>query len=114
LEAARRRVARALADTQEALERGLALPELQSLRAARINALVGRWIDALQEFDAALIAHTGANHPLFEMLFPHRNYDKLRRPSAPLAAYRADFERRRASTYVRRLSADPDYAFRPG
>lgn len=111
LEAAGRRVELALTRTLEGIEQGLELPELAPLRVARADALVGRWIDALQELDAALVTHVGENHPLFEVLFPHRNFDKLRRPSANLDAYRADFERRRASTYVRRLATDPEYPF---
>jgi len=110
LAAARRRIERQLDRCAAALERALPLPEFRAQRAARTETLLQHWVDALQDIDAGLARELGAAHPVLEMLFPHRNYEKLRRGGAQANAYRIEFERRRGSAYIRRIASEPEYA----
>jgi hypothetical protein len=55
------------------------------------------------------VAEVGLTSPLVESLFPHQRFEKLDRGGAALRAFRTDYEARRASSYVRRLEADPEH-----
>lgn len=113
LEVARERVTDHLNQTLESIRAAVHLPELKAERAQRVQSAIQSWVESLRELEGGIVAELGPNHPLLEALFPHRNLDKLRRANAQTDAFRVEFERRRRSTYVKRLSADPDYAFLP-
>jgi hypothetical protein len=111
LQTASSRVSEHLQRTLLAFEHAVLLPELRAARTLRADALLQRWVDVLQELEARVVAHTGPGHPLLEALFPHRNFEKVRRGSTHTHVFRVELERRRSSAYVRRLAADPDYVF---
>jgi hypothetical protein len=93
------------------LEQGIALPELKALRAERQMRLEAEWLGALREIYSELALAIGEGSPLVEALFPHRRFEKLERGGTALRTYRAQFETRRASSYVLRLATDPEYPF---
>lgn len=111
LQTASGRINEHLQCTLLAFEEALLLPELRAARNLRADLLLQRWVDVLQELEARIVAHTGPGHPLLEALFPHRNFEKVRRGSTHTQVFRVGLERRRSSSYVRRLAADGDYAF---
>ena len=110
LAVAEERVAQHAAELCAALDQSLALPELRALRQERELGLEREWLDALRELFSGLLQQLGETSPLVEALFPHRRFEKLER-SAAQRAYRAQFATRRASSYVCRMAADPDYPF---
>jgi hypothetical protein len=96
------------------LEACVVLPEFKALRVERLQRLEQDWLKAVRDLFSALVTHVGEGSPLVEVLFPHRRFEKLERGGAALRTFRSEFSTRRASTYVRRLAADPDYPFVQG
>lgn len=93
------------------LEQALPLPELKALRLERQLGLEQAWLASVKQLFASLVAHVGQGSPIIEALFPHLKFEKLERGGTALRTYRAEFAPRRASTYVRRMAADPEYPF---
>jgi hypothetical protein len=106
---AAQRLAAALAALRARVEQGLILPELRSLRVEREQRLEQEWVAAVRHLFEALVREVGPTSPLVESLFPHQRFEKLDRGGAALRTFRAEFEVRRASSYVRRLEADPEH-----
>ncbi len=111
LTVARARLEQRATLVREQLEASLSLPELKALRAERQLKLEQEWLVALRALFADLVREVGPTSPLIEALFPHQRFEKLERGGAAQRTYRAEFAPRRASTYVRRLAADPEYPF---
>lgn len=114
LAAAARRLSAALPAVRAALETSLDLPELKALRAERLTRLEQDWLTAVRELFAQLERNVGANSPLIEALFPHLRFERIERPGASQRAFRAELSTRRNSTYVVRMTADPEYPFLAG
>jgi hypothetical protein len=106
---ATQRLAAALAALRARVEQSLALPELRSLRAEHEKRLEQEWVGAVRHLFEALVREVGQASPLVESLFPHQRFEKLERGGATLRVFRAEYEARRASSYVRRLEADPEH-----
>lgn len=113
LAAARRRIGAARDATLGALAAAAPLPELEAERNARGQALFEQWVSAAEALLEGIGAALSLQSPLIEVLFPHQRFDKLRRGGNAARAYKADLERRRASSYVVRLAGEPEYAFLP-
>lgn len=112
--AAAARLEREIARVQESFVRAALLPEFESERKARLQGLEQALVDSLEGLREGLTRRVGAGNPLVEVLFPHQKFEKLRRNRERLQAYMKDFERRRSSTYVSRMCADPEYPFLTG
>ena len=103
------RLAAAIVTLRRRLEQGLLLPELERLRAEHEQRLEQEWVKSVRHLFDELAREVGPTSPLVESLFPHRRFEKLDRGGAALRAFRADYEARRLSAYVRRLEADPEH-----
>jgi hypothetical protein len=103
------RLAAALVALQRRLEQGLLLPELEPLRLEREQRLEQEWVGAVRHLFEQLVCEVGLTSPIVECLFPHQRFEKLDRGGAALRSFRADYEVRRMSSYVRRLEADPEH-----
>ena len=106
---AAQRLAAAVTVLRTRLEQSLALPELKPLRQERAQRLEQEWLVGVRQLFEALVREVGLTSPLVESLFPHQRFEKLERGGAVLRAFRTDYETRRASSYVRRLEADPEH-----
>lgn len=113
LEVAARRVTSNLENLQQALADAAPLPEFANARKVNREALSNAWADAIEGVFDAIVANVSANGPLVEALFPHQRFATLRRPGSAAQNFWLEFERRAESSYVRRLCADPEYAFLP-
>lgn len=113
LEVAQRRVSEALERVQAALLEASALPEFANARKVKSETLANAWADAIEGVFDGIVANVSANGPLIEALFPHQRFASLRRPGNAAHNFWLEFERRADSGYVRRLCADPEYAFLP-
>jgi len=113
LAAAARRVEREASRVADALAGAIALPEFEAERQARARALFDAWIDAVEGLALGISTRVSPQSPLFEVLFPHQKFEKLRRGGASARAYLVDLERRRRTAYVVRLSGEPEYDFLP-
>jgi len=113
LEIATRRVTTSLQRVQQALSDGAALPEFAGARKVKSETLSNAWADAIESVFDAIVANVSGNGPLVEALFPHQRFATLRRPGSAAQNFWLEFERRAESSYVRRLCADPEYAFLP-
>lgn len=113
LEAATRRVEEGLERTQRALADAAPLPEFATTRKVKVETLSNAWADAIESVFDAIVANVSANGPLVEALFPHQRFASLRKPGSSAHNFWVEFERRADSGYVRRLCADPEYAFLP-
>jgi hypothetical protein len=111
LDAAARRVEQQTALVADALAGATALPEFEAERRARAQALHEAWVDTLEGLLVGISSEVSANSPLIEVLFPHQKFDRLRRGGASAQTFMGELERRRRSSYVVRLSAEPEYAF---
>ncbi|HET9958792.1 MAG TPA: hypothetical protein VFQ61_30070 [Polyangiaceae bacterium] len=114
LSSARSRLQAELHHVQQGFARAALLPEFETERKAKLLGLEQAWVDSLEGLLAGLTRRVGAGNPLVEVLFPHQKFEKLRRSSQRMQSYMADFERRRNSTYVTRMCADPEYPFLNG
>lgn len=110
---AQQRVNRALEGVQQAILEAAALPEFAGARKVKSETLANAWADAIEGVFDAIVANVSANGPLVEALFPHQRFASLRRPGSAAHNFWLEFERRAESSYVRRLCADPEYAFLP-
>lgn len=113
LAAAARRVARHTQNVTEALAGAAALPEFEAERQAKAQRLFEAWVDAVEGLAVGISSTLSPNHPLMEILFVHQKFDKLRRRGASAHGYLSELERRRQTSYVVRLSSEPEYAFLP-
>jgi len=113
LEVASSRVTSRLENLQKALSDAAELPEFASARKVNREALSNAWADAIEGLFDAIVANVSANGPLVEALFPHQRFATLRKPGSAAQNFWLEFERRADSAYVRRLCADPEYAFLP-
>jgi hypothetical protein len=109
LAVAAQRLAASVAVLRSRVEESLALPELRPLRVQREQRLEQEWVSGVRHLFEALVREVGQTSPLVESLFPHQRFEKLDRGGAALRAFRAEYETRRASSYVRRLEADPEH-----
>jgi len=107
------RVSAALEAVCVALEEAQPLPEFASQRKVNREALANAWADAVEAVFDAIVANVSANGPLVEALFPHQRFATLRKPGNSAQNFWKEFERRAESSYVKRLCADPEYAFLP-
>jgi hypothetical protein len=113
LETATARVTTHLERVQQALAEASELPEFANARKVNRDALSNAWADAIEGVFDAIVANVSANGPLVEALFPHQRFATLRKPGSSAQNFWLEFERRAESGYVRRLCADPEYAFLP-
>jgi hypothetical protein len=113
LAAAARRVEREAARVDAALAAAIALPEFEAERQAKARALFEAWIDAVEGLAVGISSRVSAQSPLLEVLFPHQKFDKLRRGGSTARAYLSEVERRRRTSYIVRLSGEPEYDFLP-
>lgn len=113
LQDAQRHLILACEKAWSALVRALPLPEFEAERRAKGQALLASWVNAVEGLLSGITAHVSIHNPVVEVLFPHHKFDKLRRSAAQARAYKSEFERQRTSTYVVRLSGEPEYAFLP-
>jgi hypothetical protein len=113
LEAASARVTTGLEGVQRALAEAALLPEFANARKVNREGLFNAWADAIESVFDAIVANVSANGPLVEALFPHQRFATLRKPGSSAQNFWLEFERRADSAYVRRLCADPEYAFLP-
>lgn len=113
LETATARVTARLGNVQKALADASELPEFANARKVNREALSNAWADAIEGVFDAIVANVSANGPLVEALFPHQRFATLRKPGSAAQNFWLEFERRADSSYVRRLCADPEYAFLP-
>lgn len=113
LEVASARVTSRLEGVQKALSDAAALPEFANARKVNREGLFNAWADAIEGVFDAIVANVSANGPLVEALFPHQRFATLRKPGSSAQNFWLEFERRADSAYVRRLCADPEYAFLP-
>lgn len=115
LEAARQRVAPARARSREGtsalLVRVLRLPELAPVLPERTRIIQGAAVDALEHLHAAITFAGGPRTPLLEALYFKLKIPVLRRcDREEFERFCADFEKRLASTYSRRMLANETYA----
>ena len=113
LESATTRVTTHLENVKKAIADGGELPEFANARKVNREALSNAWADAIEGVFDAIVANVSGNGPLVEALFPHQRFATLRRPGSAAQNFWLEFERRAESSYVRRLCADPEYAFLP-
>ena len=113
LEIATQRVATGAERVRQALSDAAALPEFAGARKVKSETLSNAWADAIEGVFDAIVANVSGNGPLVEALFPHQRFATLRRPGSAAQNFWLEFERRAESSYVRRLCADPEYAFLP-
>src|SRR5690606_12190385 len=111
LASAARRVERHVRNVTETLAGATALPEFEAERQAKGQALFQAWVDAVEGLAVGISSAVSPNNPLMEILFAHQKFDKLRRGGASARSYMSDFERRRRTSYVVRLSSEPEYGF---
>ena len=109
---ARERLASACATIgDDLLTRALRLPELEPIKGDHARALQGAMVDALDHLHAAITFAGGSRAPLLEALFYKLKIVSLRRCDRDeLETFCGDFEKRLASTYAKRMLADPAYA----
>jgi len=107
------RVSAALEGVRAALEAAQPLPEFANQRKVNREELANAWADAVEAVFDAIVANVSANGPLVEALFPHQRFATLRKPGNSAQNFWKEFERRAESSYVKRLCADPEYAFLP-
>ncbi len=110
LEVACRRVVSARLGLGDLLTRALRLPELEPLRADHARILQGAAVDALERLHAGITFAGGNRAPLLEALYWKLKIPALRRcERAEFEAFWRDFEKRLASSYARRMLAEPAY-----
>jgi hypothetical protein len=96
---------------EDLLVRALRLPELEAIKPEHARALQGTAVDALEHLHAAITFAGGARAPLLEALYYKLKIIPLRKVDRDeFEAFCTDFEKRLASTYAKRMLADPDYA----
>ncbi len=96
----------------DVLRRAMRLPELESLREDHARSLQQTAVDAVERLQAGITFHAGARAPILEALFGKLKYPVLRRADREdFERFCADFERRLASSYCKRMFADPQYEF---
>jgi hypothetical protein len=110
---AQRKVSLQLENTRSALAAAFVLPEFESERIAKGQALFAAWVESIEALFNGIVAHVSDKNPLVETLYPHLKFDKLRRGGTAARVFKTEFERRRATTYVMRLATEPEYAFLP-
>ncbi|MBX3198681.1 MAG: hypothetical protein KF894_11145 [Labilithrix sp.] len=111
LETARVRLARACEGIGDLPIRVLQLEELESMRGDRARELQGEVVDALERLHAGIGFAASPRSPLIEALFANAKLPVLRRVEREeLERFCADFEKRLASGYAKRMLADETYA----
>jgi hypothetical protein len=111
LAAGRERLARAREGIDDLPIRALRLPEIVPIRGERARALQAGAVDALERVHAGIALAGGARSPLLEVLAGSMKPPMLRKCSRDdFEAFVADFERRAASSYARRMVAQEEYA----
>ncbi len=111
IEIARERVAAARAGIGDLPIRALRVPELEPMKGDHARVLQGAVLDALERVQGAIVAAAGARSPLLEALTFKIKLPVLRKSDrADFEQFCVELEKRLATSYVRRMLADPDYA----
>lgn len=111
LETARRHVARAREGTFDLLTRALRLSELAPLRAERARALQGAAVDAVEHLQVAIATVAGERSPLLEVIYRNLKLPAMRRCNREdFEKFCLEIEKRLASSYAKRMLADPSLA----
>lgn len=91
--------------------RALRVPELASMKGEYAKILQGAVVDALERVQGAIVAAGGARAPLLEALTYKLKIPALRKCDRDeFEKFCLDLEKRLASSFARRILADPDYA----
>lgn len=89
----------------------LCLDELEPVRGERGRGLQGAVVDAVEQLQVAIASAVGPRSPLLEALFRNLKMLLMRKASREeFGRFCGEIEKRAASSYVKRLLADPDYA----
>lgn len=92
--------------------RSLRLPELEALRDEHTRVLQNAAVDAVERLQAGITFHVGSRAPLLEALYARLKLPALRRSDREdFERFLADFEKRLASGYAKRMFADASFAF---
>lgn len=111
LETARARLTAVHTDVGDLLIRALRVPEIAPLKGEHARVLQGAAVDAVEHVQAAVAFAGGPRSPLLEALFFKLKVPALRKcDKTEFEQFTHDFEKRLASSYARRMLADPDYA----
>jgi hypothetical protein len=111
LAAGRERLARAREGIDDLPTRALRLPEVFPIRGDRARGLQAAAVDMLERVHAGIALAGGQRSPLLEVLAGTMKPPLLRKCSRDdFEAFVADFERRAASSYARRMLAQEEYA----
>lgn len=111
LEAAHRRVAETGGGVGDLLTRVLRLSELEPLRGERGRALQGAAVDALEQLQIEITAAGGDRSPLLEVIYRNLKTPWMRRCGREdFEKLCVEIEKRLASSYAKRMLADPSYA----
>jgi len=111
LAAARARLGGVRAETHgDLLNRALRLPELEGMKGDRAKLIQDGIADRFERLQAGIAYAGGPRSPLLEMLFHNLKVPALRKCGrAELERFCAEFERRLASSYARRMFANEPY-----
>jgi hypothetical protein len=107
----RERLARACEGIGDLPIRALRLPEIGPVRGDRARGLQAAAVDALERVHGGIALAGGQRSPLLEVLAGTMKPPMLRKCSRDdFEGFVADFERRAASSYARRMLAQEEYA----
>jgi hypothetical protein len=110
LEAGRTRLNRAREGIGDILDRALRLEELAGMRGGRARELQEKVVDALETLQAGIAFAGTPRSPLIESLFHNVKLPLLRKlDREDFDRAWAEFEKRRAASYCRRMLADETY-----
>jgi hypothetical protein len=105
------RVVTAREGVGDLLTRALRLAALEPLREEHARTLQQVVVDAAERLQAGITFHGGSRAPLLETLFARLKLPALRRVDREdFEAFCADFEKRLAGSYVKRMLTDTTYA----
>ncbi|MBI3185834.1 MAG: hypothetical protein HYZ28_27165 [Myxococcales bacterium] len=104
-----------LDEHRELAERALALPELSAARDEHVRQTQEEWVDSLEKLQAGITFHAGSRAPVLEALFPPKQkLSSLRKaPREAVEKWAAAFDKRLGASYVKRMFAQPSFAFAP-
>ncbi len=107
---AQERVAAARAGIGDLPVRALRVPELEPMKGEHAKVLQGAVLDAFERVHGAIVAAGGARSPLIEALTFKIKMPVLRKSDrGDFEQFCSELEKRLATTYVKRMLADPDY-----
>ena len=106
------RLAAACTGALDLATRSIRLPELASVRSDQAKLLQNGVIDAVERLQAGITFHGGPRAPVLEELFGKLKLPALRRaPREDFEKFITTFSKRLKTQYVKRIFADPDFAF---